>query len=246
MELHRTNIRAVALIAVSILLSSFLSANAVVLDFGGLPFGTVVAGETPSGSTHPGNTFAEITMSCVNHGCGPNSIVVFNSQTPTGGDADLGTPNVDFGGPGIGSGGSSGAPGENNRSYGNLLIIAEDLCDKDGDDLVDDPDDEANGGVYVFDFANAVQVLNVVLVDIDHDEWAKVRLYGINGLIGTVHASALGNNSVQSLVCDEYLGVLRMEIEISSSGAIAEIQYLPDMSPVEQATWGAVKASYSQ
>jgi hypothetical protein len=246
MVLHRTNIHAAVLITVSIVFLSFLPVNATVLDFNGFPAGAVVAGQTPSGGTHPGDSFVDFALSCVNNGFGPNSIIVFDSQAPTGNDADLGTPNEDFDGPGVGWGGEQGAPGENGRSYGNLLIIAEDLCDKNGDDLVDDPDDEAFGGVYIFDFENAVQVMYVVLVDIDNDESAETRLFGINGLIATIPASALGNNSVQSLICEQHFGVLRMEVEISSSGAIAEIEYVPDTSPVEQATWGAVKATYSQ
>lgn len=246
MVLHRANIHAAALIAASIVFLSFLPVNATVLDFSGLPAGAVVAGQTPSGGTHPGDTFVDITLSCVNDGRGPNSIIVFDSQAPTGNDADLGTPNEDFDGPGVGSGGGQGAPGENARSYGNLLIIAEDLCDRNSDDLVDDPDDEACGGVYIFDFESAVQVMNVVLIDIDHNESAEVRLYGIAGLIATIPASALGNNSVQSLNCEQHLGVLRMEVEVSSSAAIAEIEYVPDTSPVEQATWGALKATYSR
>ena len=34
--------------------------------------------------------------------------VIFNSSQPTGGDYDLGSPNVEFGGPGLGSGGGPG------------------------------------------------------------------------------------------------------------------------------------------
>jgi hypothetical protein len=246
MVLHRTNIHAAVLITVSIVFLSFLPVNATVLDFSGLPAGAVVSGQTPSGGTHPGDSFADFVLSCVNDGDGPNSIIVFDSQSPTGNDADLGTPNEDFDGPGVGWGGRQGAPGENGRSYDNLLIIAEDLCDKNGDDLVDDPDDEAFGGVFIFDYESAVQVMYVVLVDIDYNESAEIRLYGIAGLIATIPASALGNNSVQSLNCEQHLGVLRMEVEVSSSAAIAEIEYVPDTSPVEQATWGAVKATYSR
>jgi len=232
------------LLAVACVFFSFHPADATILDFNSLSAGTVVAGPAPSGGTVPGDSFVEITLSCVNNGFGPHSAIIFDSRAPTGGDPDLGTPNEDFGGPGIGSGGESGAAGENNRAYGNLLIVAEDLCDRDGDGLVDDPDDEAGGGVLKFDFANLVCVLNVVLVDIDYDEWAAVRLYNDTGLLATISASALGNNSVQSLDCSQHLGVVRMEIETSSSGAVAEIEYILDPTPVVHTSWGAVKAEY--
>jgi hypothetical protein len=167
-------------------------------------------------------------------------------MSPTGGDADLGTPNQDFAGPGIGYGGTSGQPGENNRSFGNLLIIAENVYDGNGDGLVDDPDDEAGGGVFVFEFKNAVNVLNVTLVDIDYDETAEIRLYNSEGLLATLDALPLGNNSIQVLDGSAYLGVHRMEIELSSSGAVGEIEYVLDSTPVEQATWGAIKYTYTR
>jgi hypothetical protein len=241
---HRTNTSAAILLGVACIFFSFHSAAATILDFNGLSAGTVVAGTAPSGGTMPGDSFAEITLSCVNNGCGPNSVVVFDSQAPTGGDPDLGTPNKDFGGPGIGVGGECGAPGENNRTYGNLLIISEDLRDRNGDGLVDDPDDEAGGGVFMFDFDSAVSVLNVVLVDVDCDEWAEIRLYDEGGLIAKESALALGDNSVQTVDCSEHTGIIRMEIEISSSGAVAEIEYILDASPVEYTSWGSVKANY--
>jgi len=69
----------------------------------------------------------------------------FNSSQPTGGDWDLGTPNQDFGGPGIGGGGGFGQPGANMASLGNLLIAAENTIDANNDGLLDSPDDNATG-----------------------------------------------------------------------------------------------------
>jgi len=129
MNRHRTNIGAAALVAAVLVVLSFHPSGATVIDFNGLAAGSVIAGESPSGGTVSDKPYAEFTLSCVNNGNGPNSLVLFDSQNPTGGDADLGTPNVDFGGPGVGWGGSSGRPGENDSSWGNLLIIAESVKD---------------------------------------------------------------------------------------------------------------------
>lgn len=241
---HRTNSRAAALAVVVFLFLSFHSADATIIDFNGLPAGTVVAGQDPSGIMLVGDFYDEFTLGCVNNGGGPPSIVIFNSEVPTGGDADLGTPHQDFGGPGVGRGGEEGRPGENNRSFGHLAIIAENTFDGDSDNLVDDPDDEAYGGVFIFEFTKVVIVRRVVLIDIDCDETAEVRLYGGEGLIATLHASPLGSNSVQTLDGSGYLGVQRMEVELSSSGAVGEVEYVLDMTPVEHVTWGALKASY--
>ena len=246
MNRHRTNIGAAALVAAVLVVLSFHPSDATVIDFNGLAAGTIVAGESPSGGTVSDNPYAEFTLSCVNDGGGPNSLVLFDSQNPTGGDADLGSPNADFGGPGVGWGGSSGRPGENNNNWGNLLIIAENVIDGDGDGLVDDPDDEACGGVIVFEFEQAVAVLRVVLVDIDYNETAEVRLYDEVGIVATLPAQALGNNSVQTLDGGAQLGIYRMEIEVSSSAAVGEVEYVLDTTPVAQSTWGAIKASYAR
>jgi hypothetical protein len=246
MNRHRTNIGAAALVAAVLVVLSFDPSGATIIDFNGLAAGSVVAGESPSGGTVSERPFPEFTLSCINNGNGPNSLVLFDSQNPTGGDADLGTPNADFGGPGVGWGGSSGRPGENDSNWGNILIIAENVVDGDGDGLVDDPDDEGGGGVIIFEFERAVVVTRVVLVDIDCDETADVRLYNETGLVGTLPAQALGNNSIQTLDGGSQLGVLRMEIEFSSSAALGEFEYVLDTTPVAHSTWGAIKAAYSR
>lgn len=241
-----TNIGAAAFVAAVFVIVSSLPAGATVVDFNSLTIGSVVAGEDPAGVTVSANPYSEFVLTCVNNGCGPNSVVVFDSENPTGGDADLGSPNIDFGGPGIGWGGSDRSPGANDRSWSNLLIIAENVVDKNRDGLVDDPDDEGGGGVFVFDFQQAVAVLRVVLIDIDCDEWAVVRLYNTDGLVATLSAQALGSNSVQTLDGTAYLGIHRMEIELSSSGAVGEFEYVLDATPVAEATWGSIKASYAR
>ena len=246
MNRHRTNIGAAALVAAVLVVLSFQPSGATVVDFNGLAAGTVIAGESPAGGTVSEKPFAEFALSCVNNGHGPHSLVLFDSANPTGGDDDLGTPNVDFDGPGVGWGGTSGRPGENNVSWGNLLIVAENVNDCDHDGLVDDPDDEAGGGVIVFDFEQAVVVMRVVLVDIDYDETAAVRLYDGAGLAATLPAQTLGNNSIQTLYGEAHAGIYRMEIEFSSSAAVGEVEYVLDTTPVAQSTWGAIKANYAR
>src|SRR6185436_11679950 len=76
-----------------------------------------------------------------------NSALLYDSSCKggcTGHDFDLGTPNEDFGGPGIGDGGGTGSPTANNEALGNLLIVATNLTDANNDSLVDDPNDQKN------------------------------------------------------------------------------------------------------
>ena len=148
--------------------------------------------------------------------------MLFDSSAPTGGDPDLGTPNQDFGGPGVGSGGTAGAIGENAESLGRVLIISE-----DGD--TSDPDDNAGGGVLTFTFANPTTIHSIGLLDID-DSSNEVRLFDADGnLIATHNASDFGNNSVQRIVM-EATGVSRMEVEFVGSGAITDLHFCEDVS----------------
>lgn len=118
-----------------------------VLDFEGYPAGTVVT-----------NQFAGakgVEISCANQfGC-----MIFNSSNPTGGDWDLGSPNVKCGGgPGTGKGGEAGKVGENCLSHGNILILSE-----DGD--ASDPDDNMDGGTMSFAFTECVELVSISTLD---------------------------------------------------------------------------------
>ena len=209
------------------------SAFAITQDFNGLPKGTIVTNQIPL-----------MTISCDNsRPSGPDACIIFDSSNPGAGCEDLGTPNQDFGGPGIGNGGEAGQPGENSVALGNLLIVAENLIDvSPADGLVDDPDDEAQGGVITFDFDVAVDVTKIVIVDIDNDETCVISLTDVNGVVTQIPAAALGNNSVQTVQLGGAM-IQRMEVDFSSSGAIAEFTF-DSVVPTEESTWGAIKALY--
>ncbi len=210
-------------------------------DFSGPVAGTVIAGDEPGGGTAPGTYFPGFTVSVNSGGGGPNSAILFDSSAPTGADFDLGTPNVSCGGPGIGSGGAAGSPGENCTALGNLLIIAENIVDAaPADGIVDDPDDEALGGTLSFDFPDAVLPSEIIIVDID-GESADVSLYSGPSLVATIPALDLGNNSVQRIDLSGHGSVTRIEVFLSSSGAVAELSYDSPPTAVERESWGGVK-----
>jgi Ca2+-binding RTX toxin-like protein len=120
--------------------------------------------------------------------------MIFDSANPTGGDYDLATSNL-----------------------GNLLILSE-----DGDSS--DPDDNASGGTFVFEFDAPSKVVNFVAVDIERA--GSVRLYDEHGaLIDTVAIYPNGNNG-QSLVQINTPDVARMEIELAGSGAIDGVCFI--------------------
>ena len=164
--------------------------------------------------------------------------MIFDSANPTGGDLDLGTPNQDFGGPGIGFGGASGQPGQNDVAEGKILIISE-----DGDSS--DPDDNATGGTITFNLANPLGIKSLTLIDVETFESYSVRAYDeTNSLINSVNMNGLGDNSriPVSLNAD---AVSRLEVQFAGSGGIANIKFdCPGQCPTDD-TSGYVKDHFS-
>ncbi len=180
-------------------------------DVDGLPAGTILSNQLPG-----------VTVSAVNNS-GPNLAIVFDSANPTGGDPDLGAPNQDFGGPGVGNGGAMGAAGENSMALGNLVIIAENATDSDGDGLIDNPDDEAGGGTLTFDFDTPRYIVGLDVLDIEQSG-SSVRAFSSAGvLLADVAIPALGDNSYQ-FVSIEQGGVASLEVVLGDSGAVRTVE----------------------
>jgi hypothetical protein len=145
--------------------------------------------------------------------------MVFDSANPTGGDDDLGTPNEDFSGPGIGDGGGSGEPGENNAARGKVLIISQ-----DGNSTV--PNDRAGGGTIIITFTGPVQITTVGMLDID-ESGTRIRTFSVpdgGSATKTVPVSDLDENSWQTVSVDQG-GVRRLQIELGGSGAVTDFTY---------------------
>lgn len=121
-----------------------------------------------------------------------NPVMVFDSANPTGGDADLGVPGV-----------------------GNILILSE-----DGD--ASDPDDNAGGGTFVFEFAGPSTVNSVDFID---QSTGEIRLYDEDGnLIGEIDIPLGADNTLITQAIN-IPGVTRMEIALDGSGAVAGLDF---------------------
>jgi hypothetical protein len=158
------------------------------------------------------------------------NVIIFDSNNPTGGDWDLGTPNQAFGGPGQGSAGASG-PGVNNVNEGNLIILAENMNDGNGDGIVDNPDDDAAGGVITFEFDNPITIQAVTMVDLDDHANNKIKVYFADSRAPlTIDVPRIGNNSRKVILTKEADNswtdkVTKIEVTLSGSGAIAGLCY---------------------
>ncbi len=209
-----------------VFLASLGNARAETIDFEGLPAGTIVSTVSGDGGSGP------ITVQGKNprFSAGTNAAVIFDSANPTGGDTDLGTPNQDFGGPGVGAGGETGSPFQNDTALGNVLIVAEDLVDGNGDGLVDDPDDVDNvGSMITLDFSalGSVTIFEITIIDVEAVEpAATVELFdGGGGSLGMFTLPQVGNNGVDTVSLGATSDVVTMVVTLNGSAAIDNIVF---------------------
>lgn len=210
-----------------------IATNADVMMPGSCPqeidFNTAGSVNIPAGS-HITNQYAAYGVLISGQNDNPNhpdKAITFDSNNPTGNDFDLGSPNAAFGGPGIGSGGGPGMPGENSVPLGNLIIIAENDFDGNNDGLVDDPDDEAGGGQLVFDFTGPTEVTSITLIDLDDGTGGSVFVTeDVSGNVTAFPIPDLGENSVETIPVG--IGAVdQFVVDFNSSGAVAKITYCP-------------------
>jgi len=160
-------------------------------------------------------------------GVAVNAAIVFDSANPTGTDFDLGTPNETFGGPGVGEEGELGQPFQNDTPKGNLLIIAENLVDANGDGLIDTPDDaDLLGEIVTIDFTKqgAVEFESLFLIDPELEKVpSTIRFYGPTGAqIDSIPLPTPGNNGVIRVIYNVQ-NVRRVEVRLNGSAAIDDI-----------------------
>lgn len=212
-------------------------AQAEVINFEGFDEGAIVGIVTGSGGSGP----------ILVEGFNPdfpteNRAVIFDSSCPPGGistdcsgeDIDLGTPNEDFGGPGIGIGGNIGSAFENDTAQGKVLIIAEDLVDVVAPfGFVDDPDDDAEiGASFSFDFTalfGAVTVESITLIDVDGTEPNTDVSFFDEFMtpigVGPFVLPVVGDNGKVDFDLGPTSGVRFMEVTLNGSGAIDNIVF---------------------
>ena len=143
--------------------------------------------------------------------------MIFDSANPSGNQPALGTPNQAYGGPGQGAGGMNGAPGQNSRALGKVLMISS-------DNNASNP--AAGGGTLALTFDTPIHIDEVqILNSADYAAAATVNVYsdaaGAN-LISPHAMLGLGANSLQTVAVNA-TGVQRLEISLPAGAAIPAI-----------------------
>ncbi len=184
-----------------------------------ITFETFATGEIVSSIT---TQVGEVTVSGFNPNlpAGTNAAMIFDSSNPTGDDDDLGSPNEDFGGPGIGVAGQAGAKFQNDRALGKVLIVSMDLDSSN-------PDDEASPQqTLTFNFPQPVTLEHINLMDVESATGAHFLLYGPgDALLADIPSSSIGDNGLQLVNLGPTASVVKMLVQLNSSGAIDNLCY---------------------
>lgn len=134
-----------------------------------------------------------VKITAIAAGSGTDKAMIFDTNNPTGGDDDLATDNLD-----------------------NVLIISE-----DGDAA--DPDDNAAGGTFTFNFDSAVSVKSLTFLDLEQP--AKMFFYGADGALLSEQTVLVTGDNGQSVVQLFVPGTVRFEIQLAGEGAIDNLVF---------------------
>lgn len=151
-----------------------------------------------------------------------DAAIAFDSLNYTGGDNDLRTDSQRYG-------------LNNDRERGMVLILAENIKDKNHDGYVDSPDDEGArpAGYFDFLFDTNVNAGGLVMLDVDNQQEPGSVQFFLDGslLSQSFNFLALGDNSIQTL---DWSGFEydKMRINLGGSGAVAEVAANPIPEPV--------------
>ena len=221
MRPYKSIIIAFALIFVfAFILSTSVSTKAqpvfAVIDFEGIPPGTIVdslhSGYGISGATIPGF----VSVNAFNPELGDvNAAMIFDARCPPGNvPADCSGNDADL----------------FNLSFGNTLIISEDL------DKTDPDDGDVPGSIISFEYSNlgdgsGAFVESLEVQDIEEDqgelEDAKITFFegGLGGTpVGQVAIHHTGNGNT-ALVAVDMAGVDAMEVDLAGSGTLNNIRF---------------------
>ncbi len=196
--------------------------DAEIIDFAEFNAGDIIS------SVSPGDCVGTIGVFSVNPDFpGENAAMAFDSSNPTGGDVDLGTPNQQFGGPGVSSDTPDGNEPSNDTPLGIILINSEDLDSGDPDDSF------VAGSKHVFDFTTygtgTVTLFGFDMIDLEGpgaggDLATEVILYDSgDGVLLQQVIPHLGDNTKQFVDLGPTEDVAKMEILLNNSGGVDNI-----------------------
>lgn len=147
-----------------------------------------------------------IHMSCQNNMTGhPNACVILDSNDPPDDQNDLHT-----------------------FCQNNVLVVARDIIDLNGDGLVDEPGAEENGGQIRIAFDDPVDLSMVTIADMDPEDGGSAIMVVTDAGGGTiiVPIPVIGNGIVQDVVVDVPYAI-ELTVSFVKTGTLARVEYYP-------------------
>lgn len=208
-----------------------IATNCDVISFNNVAAGTLLSQITSEGGV-------VIPMKSYNSRSGnePVAAMVFNSTDPHWEDKDLDTPNIKFGGKGVGIGGESGAY-VNDTYLGNIAVIQNFI------DFGQTPNDDDVKGYIHFDFSAApVTATSLTVIDVEtqsEGETGQVKLYSVKGgtLLHTAQMPDTKANGVGIVDLNNTANVGYIEVIIDGSIAIDNLRFCPTPKPGNQCSY---------
>jgi hypothetical protein len=169
--------------------------------------------EFDTGTTDP--SFKDFSIT--NDAGAGHPMMIFDADNPTAGEEALGTPNVDFAGPGVGSGGGTGKTGENSVAQGKVLIISD-----DNDPF--NPKSYTSPTTVTVTFTERVNIDNISILDAN-ETGGTVKAYDTSDVLKiTKNILNLGANSFQTISIGAK-NVIKLEVYLTGTAAITELCY---------------------
>jgi molybdate transport system permease protein len=196
----------------------------VILDFSADDQGKQLrAGDTITGQ------YATYGLAISTHDPANHPARLVDSDKPSASNSNLGTPNQEFGGPGVGAGGRKEADGENNMPLGKVLVIG-------AEPPIEEPAEQVSQ--FVANWVNPVDVQRVVFQDLNKEIDGEIVAYAADGSIINQHPVRQPNEDGSLIVEINDEAVSRLDVtlpqqvaataegaESSKSNAVADIEY---------------------
>ena len=165
-DFRKSCLWALAIIAaVGLFIFTPQDAQAATITFDALPTGTVLANQF---AVSHGVRFSAVNNTSYH----PDKLVIFDTNNYTGGDLDLAYPwaggNLD------------------GQQLQKIFVIAENAKDCNNDGLIDNPDDEARGGMVTIKFDNLLESFRFDQVDRDDTNGERAKFYKEGVLLDTI------------------------------------------------------------
>ena len=183
-----------------------------------LDFSADDQGEQLQASDTITDQYSSYGLSISTHDAAKHPARLVDSDKPSASNSSLGTPNQEFGGPGVGDGGRETADGKNDMPLGKVLVIGEPSTG-DADERV---------AQFVANWVSPVAVRQIRFRALDKESGGEIVTYSADGSVINRHAVANADETDSLIIDIADESVSRMDVTLSGSTntVAAEVEYI--------------------